>query len=67
MLDEETIGGHVYEAFSILSDAQERLALRQVADANEMIAHAKKHLGEVLAAAPDSMLATEGPRRPAVS
>ena len=57
MLDQETVVGHVYEGFSILSDAQEQLALRQVADANEMVSHAKKHLGEVLSAAPDAMLA----------
>ena len=62
MLDQETVVGHVYEAFSILSDAQELLPLRQVADANEMIAHAKKHLGVVLAAAPDAMLAVVSTR-----
>ncbi len=26
MLDHETVAGHVYEAFSVLSDAQELLA-----------------------------------------
>ena len=62
MLDQETVVGHVYEVFSILSDAQELLALRQVADANEMVAHAKKHLGVVLAAAPDAMLAVVSTR-----
>ena len=51
MLDQETVVGHVYEAFSILSDAQELLPLRKVAAANEMVAHAKEHLGEVLPAA----------------
>ncbi len=60
--DQETVVGHVYEAFSILSDAQELLGVRQVADANDMVAHAKKHLGEVLAAAPDAMLAVVSTR-----
>ncbi len=60
--DQETVVGHVYEAFSILSDAQELLGVRQVADANDMVAHAKKHLGEVLSAAPDAMLAVVSTR-----
>ena len=62
MLDQETVVGHVYEAFSVLSDAEEQLTLRQVSDANELVAHAKKHLGEVLAAAPDATLAIASTR-----
>tara|TARA_R110002020_G_scaffold327731_1_gene543683 strand:- start:651 stop:911 length:261 start_codon:yes stop_codon:yes gene_type:complete len=44
---DQTTAGHLWQAFTTLSDAQELLNLEDPSRANEEINHAKRHLHEV--------------------
>ena len=44
---DQTMSGHLWQAFTTLSDAQALLDMGEVNDANEEINHAKRHLHEV--------------------
>ena len=44
---DQTMAGHLWQAFTTLSDAQELISMGEVNDANEEINHAKRHLNEV--------------------
>jgi len=44
---DQTMAGHLWQAFTTLSDAQELINLRDTSAANKEINHAKRHLHEV--------------------
>jgi len=44
---DQTTAGHLWQAFTTLSDVQELIALGDSPRANEEINHAKRHLNEV--------------------
>lgn len=44
---DQTMAGHLWQAFTTLSDAQELIALGDSDRANDEINHAKRHLHEV--------------------
>ena len=44
---DQTMAGHLWQAFTTLSDAQELIGLGDPSRANEEINHAKRHLHEV--------------------
>ena len=50
---DQTMAGHLWQAFTTLSDAQELIGMGEVNDANEEINHAKRHLHEVFSALSD--------------
>jgi len=50
---DQTMAGHLWQAFTTLSDAQELISLGDPSRANEEINHAKRHLHEVFSTLSD--------------